>query len=73
MSDSDYGINQAPAPKVDLPFSYSKTTSTTFGRTTAWKSRPGVLSKQNFGSVMKFDDDATPAAPQSDKGASFGG
>ena len=68
----DYGVPKVSTPQVDMPYSYSKSTSTTFGRTTAWKSRPGVLSKQNFGSVLKFDDDASTPAPQSDKGASFG-
>ena len=68
----DYGIPKEKRTPVELPYSFSKSTSSTFGRTTAWKSRPGVLSKQNFGSVLKFDDDASTPAPQSDKGASFG-
>lgn len=72
MSDTDYGVS-ASTPNVETPLAYSSSTRTTFGRQTAWKSQPGILSKQNFGSVLKFDEDNAPSAPQSDKGVSFGG
>jgi len=74
LDSSDMGGEQrTDTPQVDAPMAYSNKTRTTFGRETAWRSKAGVLSKQNFGTVMNFDDEQPAAGPQSDKGASFGG
>lgn len=73
-SGSDYGsVLSAAQHSPELPYSYSKSTNTTFGQQTAWRSKPGTLSKQNFGSTVKFDDDSATPLPESDKGSSFGG
>lgn len=78
----DYGVSRSEmggeeetthTPPVEPPMAYSDKTRTTFGRSTAWRSQGGVLSKQNFGTVMNFEDEQPTAGPQSDKGASFGG
>lgn len=70
---SDYAGIKAPAPDVTPPPAYSKATSTTFGRETAWRRRSGMgISKQAFGSFLSFDDSTGPTVPSSDKGASFG-
>lgn len=72
VSSSDMGGEETDTPKPESPMSYSSKTRTTFGRQTAWRSQPGVLSKQNFGTVLSFDDDQQAPGPESDKGASFG-
>ena len=74
VSQSDMGgEQQTDTPEVEGPMAYSNKTRTTFGRQTAWRSQRGVLSKQNFGTVLNFDDEQPTAGPESDKGASFGG
>lgn len=76
----DYGVSpssmggeeETDTPKTEAPLAYSSKTRTTFGRQTSWRSQAGVLSKQNFGTVLNFDDDQQTPGPESDKGASFG-
>ena len=72
---ADYGsVLSAAQHNVDAPLSYSKSTNTSIGRQTAWKSQSGMsLGKKNFGSTLSFDDSEQAAPPVSDKGASFGG
>jgi hypothetical protein len=69
---NDYGTPHHD-PQVDLPLSLSDQTNTTTKKNRVWKSVSGVLSSQNFGSVQSFDDKAPIQAPESDKGARFGG
>ena len=59
------------APDITPPLSLSKATNTSFGQQTAWRSKPGLLSKQNFGSTINFDDKNEMPLPESDKGASY--
>lgn len=74
VSSSDMGGEEkTDTPEVEAPMSYSSKTRTTFGRQTAWRSQSRVLSKQNFGTVLNFDEDQQSPGPESDKGASFGG
>jgi hypothetical protein len=70
---NDYGTPHLDHSQVDLPMSLSSKTNTTDKKNTAWKSSGGVLSAQNFGTVRNFEDKAPTQAPESDKGASFGG
>lgn len=73
VSRSEMGGEESSTPPVEAPLSYSDKTRTTFGRQTAWRSQGGVLSKQNFGTVLNFEDEQPSVGPESDKGASFGG
>lgn len=74
MADSDYGVSGSSTPgsstsEVETPAPYSTQSRTTLGKQTSWRSQAGVLSKQNFGSFIKFDDDNSgPSVPAPDKG-----
>lgn len=72
---ADYGsVLSAAQSKVDAPLSLSKSTNTSVGRQTAWRSQGGMsLGKKNFGSTLNWDEGTSVPAPTSDKGASFGG
>jgi len=79
LSSSEFGEGNftgkpiTSAPDVTLPLALSKSTNTSFGQQTAWRSKPGMLSKQNFGSLLNFDDKGSTPMPDSDRGTSFGG
>jgi len=72
---ADYGsVLSASQNSVEPPLSLSKTTNTSVGRQTAWRSQSGMsLGKKNLGSTLNWDDGPAPVAPSPDKGASFGG
>jgi hypothetical protein len=72
---ADYGsVLSASQNNVEPPLSLSKSTNTSIGRQTAWRSQSGMsLGKKNFGSTLNWDDGPAPAAPSADKGANFGG
>jgi len=70
---SDYGLPKVDTPKVDAPLSLSKSTSSSIGRQTAWRSQSGMsLGKKNLGSTLNWDDAPGVQPPSSDRGASFG-
>ena len=74
MGDNFSGQAVHAGPEVDTPLSYSKSTNTSVGRQTAWRSQSGMsLGKKNLGSTLNWDEGTPQAVPQSDKGASFGG
>ena len=62
------------SPDTDAPLSLSSATSSSIGRQTAWRSKPGMsLGRKNLGSTLNWDDAPGVQPPSSDKGASFGG
>ena len=78
MSDSFSGNPTHHGPDVDAPLSLSSGTTGSAAQATAWRNRslgggrPLSLSSKTAGTTFKFEDSTPTAAPQSDKGASFG-
>jgi hypothetical protein len=74
-SGSDYGsVLSAAQHNPEPPLSYSKSTNTSIGRQTAWKSQAGMsLGKKNLGSTLNWDEGTAAPAPSPDTGVSFGG
>ncbi len=70
----DKSIVTPVTPEIESPISYGSATRGTYEQRTAWRTRdmgkggPLPYSKKSSGSVYKFDDDATPSLPRSDKG-----
>ena len=69
-------LSSAQQSSVEPPLSYSSSTSSSAAQATAWRTRnlggegrPLSWSKKTGGTTFKFDDDATPNLPKSDKGA----
>ena len=53
---TDYGGVKAPKAETPRPAPYSKTTRTTFGRTTAWGRQEGMgISKQSLGTFFSLE------------------
>ena len=78
MSDNFSGNPTHSGPDVDTPLSLSSSTTGSANQATAWRNKnlgggkPLSLSSKTAGSTFKWDDATPTAAPQSDKGASFG-
>lgn len=78
MSDNFSGKSTTDTPEVDTPLSLSSGTTGSAAQATAWRNRglgggrPMSYSNKTRGTTFNFDDAAPTAAPQSDKGASFG-
>lgn len=78
MSDNFSGQATHHGPDVDAPLSLSSGTTGSAAQATAWRNRglgggkPMSLSKKTAGTTFNWDDSTPTAAPQSDKGASFG-
>jgi hypothetical protein len=73
MSDGVLSAVQHYNPDTDAPLSLSKSTNSSVGRQTAWRSTKGMsLSKKNLGSTLNWDDSPGVQPPSSDKGAGFG-
>ena len=78
MSDNFSGNPTHSGPDVDTPLSLSSGTTGSAAQATAWRNKnlgggkPLALSKKTAGSTFNWDDSTPTAAPQSDKGASFG-
>ena len=77
-SSEQFGGVTPVTPSVDSPVSLGSSTRDTYSQQTAWKTRdmgkgrPLPYSKRSAGSVYKFDDDASPSLPRSDKGVGRG-
>jgi len=79
LSSSEFGSDNLTGRPVqhhietEAPLSYSKGTSTSVGRHTAWRSPSGSsLSRQTAGSTLNFDNDSSSTPmPKSDSGANF--
>ena len=78
MSDNFSGQAIHHGPDVDAPLSLSSSTTGSANQATAWRTRglgggrPLSLSSKTAGTTFKWDDATPTAAPESDKGASFG-
>lgn len=78
MSDSFSGKPTHQSEDTDLPLSLSSGTTGSAAQATAWRNRslgggrPLSYSSKTAGTTFKFDDATPTAAPESDKGASFG-
>ena len=78
MSDNFSGQPTHQGAEVDAPLSLSSGTTGSAAQATAWRNRslgggrPLSLSSKTAGTTFKFDDATPTAAPQSDRGASFG-
>lgn len=78
MSDNFSGKSTHQSDDVDTPLSLSSGTTGSAAQATAWRNkglgggRPLAYSSKTRGTTFSFDDATPTAAPQSDKGASFG-
>ena len=79
MSDNFSGQPTHHGPDVDAPLSLSSSTTGSANQATAWRNRslgggkPLSYSSKTRGTTFSFDESKPVLAPESDKGASFGG